>query len=65
MDDYSALNQIKLFKQSSIVSSQLDIELLVLHLLEIDLRSKLESLRESISYRTVKAPIAGKVFDLG
>jgi len=36
MDDYSALNQIKLLKQSSIVSSQLDIELLVLHLLEID-----------------------------
>ena len=36
MDDYSALNQIKLLTQSSIVSSQLDIELLVLHLLEID-----------------------------
>ena len=36
MDDYSALDQIKLLKQSSIVSSQLDIELLVLHLLEID-----------------------------
>ena len=36
MDDYSALNQIKLFTQSSIVSSKLDIELLVLHLLEID-----------------------------
>ena len=36
MDDYSALNQIKLLKQSSIVSSQLDIELLVLHLLGID-----------------------------
>ena len=36
MDDYSALNQIKLHTQSSIVSSQLDIELLVSHLLEID-----------------------------
>ena len=36
MDDYSALNQIKLLTQSSILSSQLDIELLVLHLLEID-----------------------------
>ena len=36
MDDYSALDQIKLLKQSSIVSSQLDIELLLLHLLEID-----------------------------
>ena len=36
MDDYSALNQIKLLTQSSNVSSQLDIELLVLHLLEID-----------------------------
>ena len=36
MDDYSALNQIKLLTQSSIVSSQLDIELLVLHLLDID-----------------------------
>ena len=36
MDDYSALNQIKLLTQSSIVSSQLDIELLVLHILEID-----------------------------
>ena len=36
MDNYSALNQIKLLKHSSIVSSQLDIELLVLHLLGID-----------------------------
>ena len=36
MDDHSALNQIKLLKQLSIVSSQLDIELLLLHLLEID-----------------------------
>ena len=36
MDDYSALNQITRLTQSSIVSSQLDIELLVLHLLEID-----------------------------
>ena len=36
MDDYSALNQIKLLTQSSIIGSQLDIELLVLHLLEID-----------------------------
>ena len=36
MDDYSALNQIKLLSQSSTLSSQLDIELLVLHLLNID-----------------------------
>ena len=36
MDDYSALNQIKLLTQSSTLSSQLDIELLVLHLLNID-----------------------------
>ena len=36
MDDYSALNHIKLLTQSSIIGSQLDIELLVLHLLEID-----------------------------
>ena len=36
MDDYSALNQIKLLTQSSSVSSQLDIELLALHLLKID-----------------------------
>ena len=36
MDDYSALNHIKLLTQSSIICSQLDIELLVLHLLEID-----------------------------
>ena len=36
MDDYSALKQIKLLTQSSTLSSQLDIELLVLHLLNID-----------------------------
>ena len=36
MDDYSALNQIKLLSQSGTLSSQLDIELLVLHLLNID-----------------------------
>lgn len=36
MDDYSALNQIKLLTQSSTLSSQLDIELLVLYLLNID-----------------------------
>ena len=36
MDDYSALNQIKLLTQSCTLSSQLDIELLVLHLLNID-----------------------------
>ena len=36
MDDYSALNQIKLLTQSSTLCSQLDIELLVLHLLNID-----------------------------
>ena len=36
MVDYSALNQIKLLTQSSTLSSQLDIELLVLHLLNID-----------------------------
>ena len=36
MDDYSALSQIKLLTQSSSVSSQLDIELLALHLLKID-----------------------------
>ena len=36
MDDYSALNQIKLLTQSSTLSSQLDIELLVLHILNID-----------------------------
>ena len=36
MDDYSALNQIKLLSQSSTLSSQLDIELLVLHLLNVD-----------------------------
>ena len=36
MDDYSALKQIRLLTQSSTLSSQLDIELLVLHLLNID-----------------------------
>ena len=36
MADYSALKQIKLLTQSSTLSSQLDIELLVLHLLNID-----------------------------
>lgn len=36
MDDYSALNQIKLLTQSCTLSSQLDIELLVLYLLNID-----------------------------
>ena len=36
MDDYSALNQIKLLTQSSTLSSQLDIVLLVLYLLNID-----------------------------
>ena len=36
MDDYPALKQIKLLTQSSTLSSQLDIELLVLHLLNID-----------------------------
>ena len=50
MDDYSALDQIKLLKQSSIVSSQLDIELLVLHLLEID-RNTLYRVFLSISNR--------------
>jgi release factor glutamine methyltransferase len=36
MDGCSALNQIKILTKSSKVSSQLDIELLVLHLLKID-----------------------------
>ena len=36
MDDYSALKQIKLLTHSTTLSSQLDIELLVLHLLNID-----------------------------
>ena len=36
MDGCSALSQIKILTKSSKVSSQLDIELLVLHLLKID-----------------------------
>ena len=36
MDQYSALNQIKILKKSCKVCSQLDIELLVLHILKID-----------------------------
>ena len=36
MDQYSALNQIKILKKTCKVCSQLDIELLVLHILKID-----------------------------
>lgn len=40
-------------------------QLNTLHRQEISLRSQLSSIQESISYKTIKAPISGKIFDLG